>query len=177
MPRTKLIKRSITLIELMVVITLITIVLGAVAISIPKALKRGKFERSVEAIIAKITLAQELMLDFHTDVTLTFKQQESALACHLETACPLKSHIEKECNRISLLQGIEQVTFNGIICPEITLHFEGSLGISPKGVLAFTCNEHAVKLPLKGYPTGIKRGEYEIQTDQADYPEEILSTL
>lgn len=168
---------SFTLIELMLVIALIAIGLGTLAFQVSKALKAERFERGVEHIIQKISLAQEIMLDFHTDVTLTLKQSGQAVECQLEAACVLPAHIEKGLNHASRVQGIEQMTLDNTVSETIKLPFEASLGITPQAQITFNYLGRQAILCLPGYPAAIKRGHYEITTNESHYPEEILSAL
>jgi type II secretory pathway pseudopilin PulG len=175
-------KRSLTLIEMMLVMTLIAIGLGTLGFQVAKALKKERFERGVEQVMGKISLAQEVMLDFHTDVTLTLYREGEEIECRLETDLSLPSQIEKGLNRYHTIEGIEEIAFNDEIRRKIILQFEGGVGSTPQGKLTFLGQGDAISIHLKGYPTQIRReqnrgGENGPTLCQADYPEEIFSAL
>lgn len=172
-------KRSLTLIEVMLVMVLIGIGLGALAFQASKALKKGKFESGVEQIMGKIALAQEIMLDFRTDVTLTLRKQQDGIECLIETLSHLPPHLEKGINRSSLIAGIDSLAFNNGGQNEIKLLFEGGLGITPKGELTLSFRDLNSTLSLKGFPAHIKKihNESNNEGQQTPYPEEILSAL
>jgi hypothetical protein len=171
-------RRPFTLFEILVVITLITAALGVMALQIPKALKGEKFERGVEQIIAKLTLAQEVMLDFHTDVSLTFEQKEDGVECTLTAGRKLPPRLEESFNRYKRIRGIERVAFNDSEEAITKLYFDGAVGATPQGILTLTAYGREERIALNGYPAQIKRGKNaQANACPIDYPEEILSAL
>jgi type II secretory pathway pseudopilin PulG len=172
-------KRPFTLFEILIVIALITVALGVMTLQIPKALKGAKFERGVERIIAKLALAQEVMLDFRTDVYLTFKQQEGVMECTLTAGRKLPPRLEESLNRYKKIEGIEAVAFDTSAGGDVPqLYFDGAVGATPQGILTLSGYGREEKIVLNGYPAQIKRGTY-VQANERtiDYPEEIFSAL
>jgi hypothetical protein len=165
---------------MLIVITLVATALGALAIPMSKALKGEQFERGVDRVIGKLTLSQELMLDFRTDVRLHIYQDlgKGEIVCKLSPKRPLPKHIEKGLNRYASIKGIEKIVFNGQQDP-IELDFDGTVGKTPKGTLTlFSHNNREESIILKGYPSQIKRGIHDQKSDcQATYPEEIVSLI
>lgn len=171
--RTKLSKRSFTLIEMLIVMTLIAAALGTLSLQVAKALKGGRFESGVDQVMGKLTLAQELMLDFHTDVTVVFTRQTEGIECKLIAGRLLPDAIERAMNRYKLIKGIEEVTFSGE-----ALFFDGTLGTTPHGALSLSSQSSKATLILNGYPARITRGIYcEKEEAYAVYPEEIISFI
>ncbi len=166
-------KKAFTLIEMVLVITLIAIALGAMAFPLSKALKKEKFERGVDAIIARITFAQEIMLDFHTDVTLTLLEESGKVICTIEPAIALPAKIEKALNHHKEIPGISQLCFNHEIRKRIEICFDGTIGAVSRGTLTLSGSGREAILSLPGYPTHIQRGEHEAQKSCfIPYPEE-----
>src|ERR1700722_14849734 len=122
-------KRSFTLFEILVVMVLIATALGAVSINISKAIAKEKFERGVERLRAKLFLAQELMLDFHTDVKVILKQEPKHLFCQIEAQRKIPEQLELSINRYSKIPGIESIHFDA----GNVLYFDGNLGSTPQG--------------------------------------------
>ncbi len=174
---TRLIKRSMTLFEVLIVMVLIAAALSATVIPISKALKGERFERGVDRLIAKIELAQGVMLDFQTDVQLFLIQEGNIIKSRIETHRPLPAYLDQSLNRYNIIEGIEQMAFNNK-CDDIEIQFDGTLGTVSKGALTLISHKKRETLNLKGYPAQIKRGEYaDPNIQEAHYPEEVLSTL
>lgn len=171
-------KRAVTLFEVLVVMTLLAVALGAAFIPLSKALRGERFERGVDQLIGKLALAQEIMLDFHTDVLITLDKQGDEVICKLKPCQKLPPHLEKTLNRYETIKGIDEIAFDNEERNSIVLHFDGTLGTTPEGKLVLTSNNKEEVLVLKGYPTQIKRGEHaDKNSSEANYPEEIVSTI
>jgi len=174
-------KRAIyrfTLFELLVVIALVGAAFGLIAIQVPKALKKERFETTIEQVIAKISLAQELMIDYHTDVDLTFAEQPKGVACHITVNQPLPAKLTSHLSKHQLIEGIDTIAFNEKPSQVIHLLFDATLGATPKGRFFLAAKECKATLILRGFPSKILRGNHEIiKEDNPLYPEEILYTL
>lgn len=175
----KLNKRSLTLIEIVIVIGLIAMAFGILAFPLSKALQKEKFERGVQQMMAKLSLAQELMLDFHTDVHLTFSQSEKKrICCHIDLDLKLPDHLEKSFNRYEKIDGIEAMLCDGQVMETFTLCYDKALGTTPKTTLTFIHGDLCEKIVLNGYPAQTKRGDnHKPRESHALYPEEILSII
>ncbi len=172
-------KRSITLMEMMIVISLIAVALGGMSLPISKALKSEKFARGVDGVIGKIMLAQEVMLDFHTDVRLILEKDEEGkgVNCHIIANIPLQPQIEKGLNHRPLIAGITEMAFNHERENRIEFSFDGTLGSVPQGTLTLMAPGKEEKIVLPGYPRQIRRGNHVQITSSTPYPEEIVSAL
>jgi prepilin-type N-terminal cleavage/methylation domain-containing protein len=171
-------KSPFTLIEMLIVLTLIASALGALSLQISKALKGERFERGVEQVIAKLTLAQELMLDFHTDVHLTLTQEKGGVVCTLKTDLRLPDHLERAINLYNKIEGIEQMCFDNRAKAIIALYYDGATGVTPQGTLTLVAPRKGESIILKGYPAQIRRGiDEQTKNCHADYPEEIFSAI
>jgi len=171
-------KQSFTLLEMLIVIVLISTSFSVIAIQIPKALKMERFEVAVEAVIAKITLAQELMLDYRTDVTLTLAQDKRGIRCDFKLDQPMSRKVKAKLKKNLAIRGIETIAFNGEPTPAVDLLFDGTLGATPRGRLLLGSKKHKTTLILQGYPAKILREDDNLAEEtHASYPEEILSTL
>lgn len=171
-------KRSITLLEILLVMVLVGFTLGVIATQAPKAFKGGTFERGVDQIKTRIALAQELMLSYQTDVTLTLVPEKKGMWCYLETAKPLPSKLKRPVNRQAFIKGIEEACFDGVSANEIVLSFDGTLGTTSKGRLLLKGGNREAILTLKGFPSYIQRGDiYVAEETEAIYPEAIFSLI
>lgn len=172
-------KRSFTLLEIMIVIALIGLTLGIISIQFPKALAGETFERGVDQVKSRIALAQELMLNYQTDVVLKFEydQEKNGMHCFIHTGKPLSEKLERNVNRHCLVKGIEEVEFGKEGADSVSLHFDGTLGATPKGKLTLKGKNKEAVLTLKGFPSHILRGDHVTEDPEAAYPEEILSFI
>ncbi|MFZ0565744.1 MAG: prepilin-type N-terminal cleavage/methylation domain-containing protein [Chlamydiales bacterium] len=171
-------KRSFTLFEMLIVMFLIAICFSALVFQIPKAIKKERFETAVEAVISKITLAQELMLDYSTDVVLILTEREGGIGCRLKAAQPLPKKLKARVEKEQLLSEIEAISFKNRPTKEVELRFDGSLGATPRGKLLLEGKRQKVYLTLRGYPSKILREDYNFaEKREAPYPEEIVSAL
>lgn len=169
-----MIKNSFTLLEILLVLTLIAFVLGAGAIQVPKLLSHERFETQAKSIKRKIELAQEIMLDYDMDVELLLKRDPKGLICQVKTQMPLP----KRWNRFlhsKPLDEISFVAFNGERVDSLTLVFDGSLGAIPRGNLRLIGKKQDAAFYLPGFPGKIHRGERQDEKTVVPYPQEIFS--
>lgn len=151
-------KASFTLIEMLIVMSLIALCLGAGAFGISRALNKESFEAQTQCFLHQIALAEELMIDTRQDVWISFKEG----ACFL--IAPQHTH------QVSLSK-VKEVLFNH---KEQDLLFSGALGIPPRGVLVLRSKSGEEKvIHLSGIPGMINQKE--VATHEASYPQEILS--
>ncbi len=167
--------RAFTLIEILLVLALIALTLGVISTQAPKALKGERFERGVDQVKSRIALAQELMLNYQTDVVLYFEPQDEGLLCTIIPAKPISEKLAKSVNRHALIKGIDRADFNGHSIE--TLEFDGTIGATPKGKLILKEKNREATLTLKGYPSLIIRGDHVTEEASADYPETVLSLI
>lgn len=168
-------KSPFTLLEILLVIALIGLTFGVLSIQFPKALREESFERGIDQVKAKIALAQELMLNYQTDVVVQFTPSEEGLLCSIKTQTPLSQSLENHVNRHAVIKGIDQVEFGEN--RETMLYFDGTLGATPKGKLLLKNKKREAILTLKGFPSLIQRGDHVVQETPATYPEKILSFI
>lgn len=157
---------------------ILSAVLGAAALPLSKALRTERFERGVDQIITRLAFAQEVMLDFETDVLVTLEREDKEITCSIKTQKVLPPAFEKILNLHKKIQGIDEMSFDNEILNKIEIHFDSSLGTTTKGKLTLHLGNQEEILTLKGHPTQIKRGDYaKILSSEAHYPQEIVSAL
>lgn len=168
-------KRSFTLFELLLVLLLVGLASGAIITGIPRALQLETFETGVQRIISKLTLAQELMLDYQTDICATIQQDDGGISLRLFSHKPLPPAQLKMLNKQEKIRGITYVSFEGKE-PPFSLLFDHTLGTTPKGVLVIKGHSREVVVTLRGYPAQILRGNLKTNhEEEAIYPQEVLS--
>jgi type II secretory pathway pseudopilin PulG len=107
----------LTLLELIMVLTILGIIAGFFGINIAKALKEQRFNTEVSLVLNQLRLAQDIMLIMNTNLTLTFKAHSTeGIEYSLKTAVEMPKEMkfwEKEIKRShSFLKTIKQVNFD-----------------------------------------------------------------
>lgn len=160
----KLKKQSFTLIEILIVFSIITFISGFIGINIQKALHDQRFKNEVDEFVGRLKLAQDLMLIADADVH--FKVQasdaEKQIKCWIETDKPLPKKLNELIKKVSIFKAIRRVSHesgkDGII--DIKFLSKGSVMSSGNIELStFVKNETNTYLIrnilLKGYPSPI----------------------
>ncbi len=168
-------RNAFTLIELLIVIMLIGFTLSGLGFQIPKWIKHETFEKSVARVQSKIALAQEIMVDYGTDVALIFDKGEEGIYCSLNPAPGLPEHLRKVINRDKILKGIDDVSIDEKMRYPLSLHFSASSYKTPQATLTLS-GIRTSSLYLPGYPARItntppSRGRS--MSDEPPYPKEI----
>ncbi|NGX61222.1 MAG: hypothetical protein K940chlam9_00705 [Chlamydiae bacterium] len=170
-------KRAFTLVEILLGLTLLAIFLGTASISIPKALAKERFEKGMSRAVARLSLAQEVMLDYGSDVEVVFSFREDGegIEIELKPLKPLSEALLTHLNRSSHVEEIVSGRFDETPLP-FTLFFDGTVGATPAGVLSLEGKRgNSGELTLRGFPSEIKRGSYAIsETEIGTYPEALL---
>jgi hypothetical protein len=75
-----------TMLELLVVISILSLIGGTIGINIAKSVREQYFRTEVSQVVDQLRLAQDLMLIFHTDVFVKFshKSGTDSFRCELE---------------------------------------------------------------------------------------------
>lgn len=175
------IKRALTLIELLLVIMLITVSLGALGISIPKALKKEGLEKAVHHVLAKISLAREMALDYQADMLLILRPEENQgkkYSCEIRPMQHIPVRAAQAANRHRTIQGVDKMSYgelNGVI----TIRFSSGIVSEPQGVLKLFCDKNEAAILLGNIPKKAENNGACSQnvTQPAPYPEEILSAF
>lgn len=163
-------RNNFTLFEILLVIMLIGIISGSISMAFPKMIRNERFESSCKKVEMKILAAFEVMLDYDTDVIMTFEETQEGIMCRLYPIKPLPQRILNALNKDNLLKGVHQVTFSGTV----PLDFNAQ-GSTPFGTLTLEGPRKAA-FHLKGFPTKLVKGDYEDKTpEKTPYPQELSS--
>lgn len=169
-------KRPFTLLELLLVVTLMGIVCATCAIQIPKALHAEEFSQSVERFIDKVEIAQEIMIDYEADLSLHLEQRGDKVFCTFCAEGGVPEKLIRRLNKHSELKQIHSFAWEGVSSSSLKLPFHASSHGIEKGVLKLVGKrESSIFLP--GYPKKIQKNlkEYAQKIIQAPYPQEVLS--
>ena len=157
--------RYFTLLETMLVITIISLISGVVAINVRKAYQQQQFRSEVAMVVETLRLAQDLMLILQDDVHVIFTQNDKGIVFWIETKSPLaknwdavikRSHKSlKAVHAVKFLDELQMPTKMG----ELDIKFLSGGTVMSRGVirLASTDDDNAKDalrsaICLYGYP-------------------------
>jgi len=106
-------KSYITLVELLIVLSLIALVAGAVGWNIAGMQRQEKFYAAVGQVVDKLHAAQELMLIYNDDVTVEIqKQRDGSYLIGLKTGSPMTTRLGNLITAATAVEGLGSVAFS-----------------------------------------------------------------
>lgn len=178
-PRCK--PRFLTLLEMVIVIGILAIMATLVTFNIAGMFREQRFRTSVELVLDRMQLAQNVMLILNSDVEIAFdKNEDEQYICTIDVEKPLPKHLAGIVAQSLTLDGIETITFNDST-DEITLKYQALKKEIPRGVLIMRSGEDLqANIPIYGYPHPVTLSDQEklspddLQNGDADaYPKEV----
>jgi hypothetical protein len=171
-------KKSFTLIELLLVITLIASVGCGMGVGLYEMYQSHVFNASMSLLKQKIKLAEEAGFDYDTEMIITLKQGDEGIALHTSPPAFMAPHLQKVLNHKNTFKGVKKFSFQGIEKNNLVLRFYPYSGWEPKGKLVFTSFQKK-DFPLdesflEGLPPS-STPHYKIY--EAPYPKEIQTLL
>lgn len=147
------------MIEVMIVMTLISIVVGVMGFGVNRALNQQSFRSEVVAVIDQLRLSQELMVILNADVRVHFVAESDQIKVWLETETGLAKGWERELARSGReLRAVEKITFDDVTLEEegeLTLEFLSGGTVMSKGILSLSFGDESRHICLPGYPRPI----------------------
>lgn len=163
-------RRAITLIEVLIVLSILSLAAGIVAVGLNKAVVDQRFRTEVSMIVDSLRLAQDLMLVLGTDVHVHFAEEKSeGIKYWIELETSLPENVQREVLREKpLLKAIKGVFLADKLLTEVQeshldVKFLSNGAVMSKGVirLATSSDENVPKgtlesfICLAGYPRPI----------------------
>lgn len=137
----------ITLIEVMIVMTLLAVLGGITAISISRAVQQERYNAGVAQVVNRLQLAQDIMLIARGDVQVNLAPDPAGLWCHVDVAQALVPVLQRMIDRTGLIPGIGGFSWvptggSAIIDSPLALNFQsagsrlsrGELRLSSAGI-------------------------------------------
>ncbi len=103
-------RQYFSLIELLVVLTLIAAIAGVVAINSQKALYQQHFQSEVTEFADRLRLAQNLMLVADSDVHFVVEANDKGIKYRIETDTPFSPHFDRFIKKEGSLKAIHHVS-------------------------------------------------------------------
>ena len=157
------IKKSFTLVEILIVISLLILSSTFIGYGIIKGQTKYRFLKNVNLIADKIQFVQEMMFINNEDITLTLKPTEKGIKILIKSETPHKNY--EWIPIISKNNEIEGV----FLQQQVSLEFKSRGSNIPKETIAFNMNNHRLYIHLTGHPQKVK--VYETST----MPVEIIN--
>lgn len=164
-------RRAFTLIEMLIVITILALFSGVIAINVAKALREQQFNTEVGLVVERLRFAQNIMLVLNRDVK--FKVYKAAKEEGLEVKLEVEGGVSKEWQfaidrSAIILKTIHSFLFDDLlnfpISPgEVEIRFLSGGAVMSRGVIHLSTHEN-LKEPgarnsaiiLYGYPHPIQ---------------------
>lgn len=132
-------RRFLSLIEILIVLSIIAMLGGFVAINVRGALSEQHFKNDVQKVTEQIRLTRQLMLISSVDTELVFKEGNLHFVCENK----IEPRIDRMIRKKMPLDHIKSVTFDGHADP--TLLFKSRGSIVPTGTLVLKGGNGEVK--------------------------------
>lgn len=181
-------RRYLTLIEIMIVMTILALVSGVVGINIFRAVKEQRFRTETDLITDSLRLAQNLMLIMDADVHLKLKaapdhqgiqywmEVEGGVPKKWEPLIPLKPKTLKEIHGIFFLDLQPFLITAG----EVDVRFQSGGAMMSKGLFRMSTHEEEQApgalvrvVCLKGYPYPIQGVSEENRSVSCEVEEDV----
>lgn len=186
----KLRHKSFTLIEMLMVLSIIALIAGVIGINMQKAFRDQRFKSELAGFVDHLRLAQDLMLIADADVHFKIEANESerSIKYWIETDKPFAKHFERFLKKVGTLKTIHHVSHvsgkDGLI--DLKFLSKGSVLTSGNIQLSAAKNSEEkntliANVMLKGYPGPIfssnaKNSEL-LETQETDDSSQILATI
>jgi len=171
-------KLQFTLIELLIVLTIIALIAGVVGINIQKALRDQRFKSEVSAFVDRLRLAQDMMLIVDADVHFKIEANdtEKVIKYWIETNKPFSKSFDPYIKKVCSLKTTHHVSHalgkDGII--DLKFLSKGSV-MSSGNIQLFSGIKNdptsllGSNIMLNGYPSPIYSTERLIQDQLNDF--------
>jgi len=154
-------RSPITLLELIVVISILSLTFGLFSINIVKALQEQRFYSNVAFLTDELKLSQELMLLLNMDIQFHLMSRgDGRITTSYTTTGNTPDMWDKIAKIKKTLSHIDRITFNEFeLAPskegKITLEFLSNGSVMSKGLLKLSYKQLERAIPLPGYPAPI----------------------
>lgn len=160
-------KRFFTLLEMIIVISILGLFVSLIGINVNKAIHEQRFRSEVSSIVDTLRLAQGLMMILDNDVTVTFREGTNEIQMQIETACPLAKNWQNFLLTKKNLHTVRVVNFKDPLLPSESgtaqIRFFSAGYVMSRGILHLATVENASDdrglvsyVCLPGYPSTIK---------------------
>lgn len=168
-------RRFLTLLELLIVISILAITASVLTFNIAGIFRDQRFRADVEKVVDKLQMAQNVMLILNSDVTVSIaKNDQDQYVMKLKAEKPLPLHLDKIAEKKVVLDGINEITFNDEK-DSIVLEFKALKHVVPTGILTMKVDEELESsVTLFGYSHPIVIGKKEILSTEEIQNESAL---
>lgn len=165
-------KAAFTLIEIFIVVAIIGLASGFLSINIKNSLAKQHFLTSHDLLIEKMQLAQEIALDYDSDVVLDLHLTDQGLNCQLSIFGNLPPKIIRMINDNLYLKEITALEWEHISTRNLRLYFNSNQ-LGSQGELELQGKLEKATIYLPGYPAKIAKKNNGLPNEKAPYPQEI----
>lgn len=168
-------RRYITLVEMMIIITILTIITGVIGVNITRALKSQRFRTEVDLVTDTLRLAQDIMLILRVDAHMRVKKATDGKGIEVwaETDEPVPRKWEFVINRtrrtLTETHSIQFQELNEfpIVEGELDIRFQSGGAMMSRGIFRMSTHDDESSpgatnraICLRGYPHAIDSVPY-----------------
>lgn len=153
---------SFTLVETLIVLTIVALVASVVTINAKKAMRSMRFQQEVSQFVESLRVAQDLMLIANADVHVKIKAEESGIKYWIETDKPLLKALEAHLKKTKVFKTVHHVVHasgkeglidlkflsNGFVMSSGNIQLSSVINNDPSSLLI-------ANIFLKGFPSPI----------------------
>ncbi|MDR3624172.1 MAG: hypothetical protein P4L16_03410 [Chlamydiales bacterium] len=150
-------KKSLSLLEILLSVSLLSVSLGGVGFQIHKILKQDRFEKSASLILEKILFAKECSANFGTDITLLLSQKKEGLSCVMTSSSPLMNQEKWLLAQDKFFDTISSFSLNGENRERLKIQITNGGRIEKRGILQLNMKDKSVDIVLSQKPKRVSK--------------------
>lgn len=145
--KTTVYKRSLSLLELMVVLAILALVGSLFGVRGKEMIEHYAFSSAVDKVASRCKLARCLADNYQTDVQVKIVQTPKGMTVALQSDEPPLQKLPQFTQPLNV-KGIKQIRFEDENVEEVVVLFSGSGGIFPEGVVYLEGKKKAKEIPF-----------------------------
>jgi Tfp pilus assembly protein FimT len=135
-------KAAVTLIELLLVITIMAVVCGVSGVFIYRGIAARKFESEGNLILDKMKTAKHLAIQMDMETRLILKQEQGGVSWRIKLERPVEKSLKTLSGGKTVLKSIRSMRFQGKEEASVEVVFSRLGAVSSKGQLVLLSGKH-----------------------------------
>lgn len=178
-------KSFFTLLEVLVVLTILSFVAGVIGINVYKIVAHERFQSEVSLVARKLQQAQDFVMVYGQDASVYLIENEGYHLCRWKTEYPIDHALKRHLNRKEALKWIDKIVFTSEEGEsqeqDVVIKFYAWKGTKVRGRLTLSSTGGSKSfIDLPGHPSPLVVGvdRLSMQQDERErghvYPKEFL---
>jgi Tfp pilus assembly protein PilE len=144
-------KASFSLLEIIIVLMVLGISLGAFSLSAPLLFSNYAFKQEVEQLKGRIHHALSLSENFQIPIEVHLLHKEGAISYQMHPLATCSPKWKKSFSKKGVIRGVENLTYNGKTTKELFIQFNGGFGDLPASSIKIKGKRLCEEISLEGY--------------------------